>query len=146
MDQTERPDDTNPSRDRQAAGGDYDPDAVRRRAYELYQSRGGAGGSELDDWLTAEREVGIRRESDGGAPTGAAQLGRDAREDTSGAAFADSGSSDVGGFGATSAEGPADVASDPLAAGAGNAAGSVEDATEGMASTARPRTRRGKRS
>ena len=144
MTQTERPDDMNPSRDRQAAGGDRDHDAVRRRAYELYQSRGGAGGSELDDWLTAEREVGIRRESDGGAPAAAAELGRDARED-SGAAFAASGSSDVAGYTGTTSEGLADVANDPLAAGAGDAAGSVEDATEGMASTARPRTRRGKR-
>ena len=145
MAQTERPDDMTPSRGRQAAGDDYDHDAVRRRAYELYQSRGGAGGSELDDWLTAEREVGIRRESDGGAPAAASELGRDARADTSGAAFAASGSSDVAGYTGTTSEGLADVANDPLAAGAGNAAGSVEDATEGMASTARPRTRRGKR-
>jgi hypothetical protein len=146
MAQTERPDDTTPTRDRHAAGGEYDHDAVRRRAYELYQSRGGAGGGELDDWLTAEHEVRIRRESDGGAPSAAAELGRDAREDTSGAAFAASGSSDVAGYTGTTSEGLADVASDPLAAGAGNAPGAVEDATEGMASTARPRTRRGKRS
>lgn len=32
-------------------------DEVRRRAYELYQQRGSEGGSEADDWLTAEREV-----------------------------------------------------------------------------------------
>jgi hypothetical protein len=30
---------------------------IRRRAYELYQARGGTGGSDMDDWLTAEREV-----------------------------------------------------------------------------------------
>ncbi len=30
---------------------------IRRRAYELYQQRGPAGGGEADDWLTAEREV-----------------------------------------------------------------------------------------
>jgi hypothetical protein len=30
---------------------------IRRRAYELYQQRGGAAGSEAEDWLTAEREV-----------------------------------------------------------------------------------------
>jgi DUF2934 family protein len=30
---------------------------IRRRAYELYQQRGPASGSEAEDWLTAEREV-----------------------------------------------------------------------------------------
>lgn len=29
---------------------------VARRAYELYQARGGASGHELEDWLQAERE------------------------------------------------------------------------------------------
>ena len=33
-------------------------DEIRRRAYELYQQRGsGSGGSEAEDWLTAEREI-----------------------------------------------------------------------------------------
>jgi hypothetical protein len=32
-------------------------DEIRRRAYELYQQRGGAPGSEAQDWLAAEREV-----------------------------------------------------------------------------------------
>jgi len=32
-------------------------DEIRRRAYELYQQRGTASGSEAEDWLTAEREV-----------------------------------------------------------------------------------------
>jgi hypothetical protein len=32
-------------------------DEIRRRAYELYQQRGGAPGSEAEDWLAAEREV-----------------------------------------------------------------------------------------
>ena len=32
-------------------------DEIRRRAYELYQQRGTAAGSETEDWLTAEREV-----------------------------------------------------------------------------------------
>jgi hypothetical protein len=27
------------------------------RAYELYQSRGGSDGTDLDDWLQAEREL-----------------------------------------------------------------------------------------
>jgi hypothetical protein len=30
---------------------------IRRRAYEIYQQRGGAPGSEMEDWLNAEREV-----------------------------------------------------------------------------------------
>jgi hypothetical protein len=32
-------------------------DEIRRRAYELYQQRGGKSGSEAEDWLAAEREV-----------------------------------------------------------------------------------------
>ena len=32
-------------------------DEIRRRAYELYVQRGSQGGSEAEDWLTAEREV-----------------------------------------------------------------------------------------
>jgi hypothetical protein len=32
-------------------------DEIRRRAYELYQQRGTASGSEAEDWLLAEREV-----------------------------------------------------------------------------------------
>lgn len=35
------------------------------RAYELYLARGGAHGSDWDDWLTAERELaGTRPETD----------------------------------------------------------------------------------
>ena len=34
-----------------------DPDAVARRAYEIYQSRGGDHGADLDDWLEAERQL-----------------------------------------------------------------------------------------
>ena len=30
---------------------------IARRAYELYQSRGGHPGREFEDWLNAEREV-----------------------------------------------------------------------------------------
>lgn len=36
-------------------------DEVRRRAYELYEGRGGADGNEVDDWVRAEREVSERR-------------------------------------------------------------------------------------
>ncbi len=38
-------------------------DEIRRRAYELYQQRGGAPGSEAQDWLAAEREVRQRYNS-----------------------------------------------------------------------------------
>jgi hypothetical protein len=34
-----------------------DPDAVARRAYEIYQERGGSHGADLDDWLEAERQL-----------------------------------------------------------------------------------------
>ena len=30
---------------------------IARRAYELYQERGGEPGHELEDWLAAEREL-----------------------------------------------------------------------------------------
>jgi len=33
---------------------------IRQRAYEIYLSRGGAPGSELDDWLQAERELRLK--------------------------------------------------------------------------------------
>lgn len=32
-------------------------DEIQQRAYSLFQQRGGAGGSELDDWFRAEREA-----------------------------------------------------------------------------------------
>jgi hypothetical protein len=34
-----------------------DPDEVARRAYEIYQRRGGEHGADLDDWLEAERQL-----------------------------------------------------------------------------------------
>jgi hypothetical protein len=33
------------------------PDEVARRAYEIYQNRGGDHGADLDDWLEAERQL-----------------------------------------------------------------------------------------
>jgi hypothetical protein len=45
-----------------------DPDAVARRAYEIYQSRGGNHGADLDDWLEAERQL-RRGPSDVTGPT-----------------------------------------------------------------------------
>ena len=32
-------------------------DAIARRAYELYEARGGEPGRDLEDWLKAEREL-----------------------------------------------------------------------------------------
>lgn len=32
-------------------------DEIRRRAYELFEQRGGSHGQEDDDWLQAEREL-----------------------------------------------------------------------------------------
>jgi HSP20 family molecular chaperone IbpA len=32
-------------------------DAIRRRAYELFEKRGGAPGGHLDDWLQAEKDL-----------------------------------------------------------------------------------------
>ena len=34
-----------------------DPDAIARRAYELYLSRGSEPGHEVEDWLRAEAEL-----------------------------------------------------------------------------------------
>lgn len=39
-------------------GKDFsDSEAIARRAYEIYQSRGGYDGADLDDWLEAERQL-----------------------------------------------------------------------------------------
>lgn len=32
-------------------------DAIAARAYELYLARGGADGSDIDDWLRAEQDL-----------------------------------------------------------------------------------------
>ena len=34
-----------------------EPDQIARRAYQLYQARGGSDGGALDDWLAAEQEL-----------------------------------------------------------------------------------------
>jgi hypothetical protein len=34
-----------------------DPDAIAKRAYEIFQQRGGRHGADLDDWLEAERQL-----------------------------------------------------------------------------------------
>ena len=43
----------------QPSPGENSPnqDEVARRAYELYQARGGGPGHELEDWLHAEQDV-----------------------------------------------------------------------------------------
>ena len=46
-----------PKKGNGASGELNDPDAVARRAYEIYQRRGGDHGADLDDWLEAEREL-----------------------------------------------------------------------------------------
>lgn len=33
------------------------PEQIRQRAYEIYSSRNGAPGDEVQDWLQAEREL-----------------------------------------------------------------------------------------
>jgi hypothetical protein len=42
-------------------GADREPfddrEAIARRAYEIYESRGAQHGSDLDDWLEAERQL-----------------------------------------------------------------------------------------
>jgi Protein of unknown function (DUF2934) len=40
-----------------AAGGSARDEEIRRRAYEIYLERGEQSGTELDDWLQAEREL-----------------------------------------------------------------------------------------
>lgn len=53
----ERVDDQSPDRGAEGGASDTSHDEVRRRAYERYMARGGEGGSDMDDWLAAEREV-----------------------------------------------------------------------------------------
>lgn len=55
-------DTSKPARTPKKSNGAAEPfnhsDAVARRAYEIYQRRGGNHGADLDDWLEAERELG----------------------------------------------------------------------------------------
>ena len=47
----------------QADNGNYSDADVARRAYEIYERRGGSHGRDFDDWLEAERELrGERQE------------------------------------------------------------------------------------
>jgi len=45
------------SQDRHDASTNGDAERIAARAYELYLARGGAHGSDWEDWLTAEREL-----------------------------------------------------------------------------------------
>jgi hypothetical protein len=36
---------------------------IARRAYELFEQRGGTHGHDIDDWLVAERDLGVARRS-----------------------------------------------------------------------------------
>jgi hypothetical protein len=58
---SENPDAPKPARGTKRGNGSpasmNDPDAVARRAYEIYQRRGGSHGADLDDWLEAERQL-----------------------------------------------------------------------------------------
>ena len=42
-----------------SSGRDGEPtlDQIAQRAYEIYQSRGGTDGQDMEDWLQAEREL-----------------------------------------------------------------------------------------
>lgn len=37
------------------------PEQIRQRAYEIYVSRNGAPGDEVQDWLQAERELSSKQ-------------------------------------------------------------------------------------
>ena len=47
------------SQPRKEASANYQPthDQIKHRAYQIYLERGARPGSELDDWLRAEREL-----------------------------------------------------------------------------------------
>ena len=53
---------------------------IRQRAHEIWEARGGAPGSELDDWLQAEREIlGSQQQDTGQERTLAAGGGKKSR-------------------------------------------------------------------
>ena len=58
-----------PSSSAASSSGD-DREEIRRRAYELYVSRGGSDGDDLSDWLEAERLVRNSRRSETNAGRG----------------------------------------------------------------------------
>jgi len=50
----------------QRDGMDRQPriERIARRAYDLYEARGGDGGRDLQDWLDAEREIDDQNDED----------------------------------------------------------------------------------
>jgi DUF2934 family protein len=46
---------------RDTTAATIDRDECAHRAYELYLARGGEDGRDLEDWLTAEREIREKR-------------------------------------------------------------------------------------
>ncbi len=42
---------------RETTAATLESDRVAQRAYELYLARGGSDGQDMDDWLSAEREL-----------------------------------------------------------------------------------------
>lgn len=54
---TERKRKTTPRGRKPALDAEVTEDAIRERAYQISQRRGGEPGRELDDWLQAEREL-----------------------------------------------------------------------------------------
>ena len=66
---------------------------ITRRAYELYEQRGGEPGHEQEDWLEAERQVRAATPAEGSAaeakeavPARAAEAGEPARSKRKGSA------------------------------------------------------------
>jgi hypothetical protein len=53
----DRPADAPTNSDDPRANGEDRRDRIARHAYQLYLARGGAHGSDWEDWLAAEREV-----------------------------------------------------------------------------------------
>ena len=61
MTKLRRKDNGAPQTYRDTTAATIDRDVLAQRAYELYLARGGEDGRDLDDWLTAERELQERR-------------------------------------------------------------------------------------
>jgi hypothetical protein len=69
------------SRGNGAPDNSSDADAVAKKAYEIYENRGGTHGADLDDWLEAERQL-KRGPSDVTGPARAKGRRKKASEET----------------------------------------------------------------
>jgi Protein of unknown function (DUF2934) len=67
------------SSDRSTSTEGLSREKIAQRAYELYLARGGAHGSELEDWLQAERELHEQNKSTNKGPHKEAQQGESIR-------------------------------------------------------------------